>query len=131
MNRGVSFQIPQKMTNTLWKMFGNISVKEYFWHIIKAQTEIWGEDKNADFFEKDFYDTEDFFDICYRDHFIVFLKMQLYSTTNTSFDNISDYKEFLNSDCRMIVLVYDCEYAEIYSKNTNVVDELFENALLT
>lgn len=128
MNRGIVFRVPQKTTDTLWQIFRNTSTEGYIWHIIKGQTEVWGENEGGDFFEKDFYGGEEFMNLVHRSHFVVFSKIQAYSCTDTVVSNIESYDDFTDSDCKLILLIYDCEYVEIYSKDDKVIGELLENA---
>ena len=39
------------------------------------------------------------------------------------------YDDFLNGDCQLVLLIYDCEFVEIYVKYKAIVRALYENAL--
>ena len=39
---------------------------------------------------------------------------------------IKDYKDFLNSTCACLLLYYDCGYLEIYVKNSDDFQDIFE-----
>ena len=125
MIRGISFQIPQRSANTLWKIFGNTLAETFVWRVIRAQTEVWNENRECELFQKEYYASEDFLELIHREHFVVFLKIQAYDHTDTV--NIESYEAFMQSDCQMVMLVYDCEYVEIYSKRKDVIDGIYQN----
>ena len=55
MIRGVHFKIPQKMDNIIFNILCCLNVESYYWFKISSQTEVWGEQIEEDFFEKEFY----------------------------------------------------------------------------
>lgn len=129
MIRGVSFEIPQKTTNTLWKILSAIDISKYFWYCVKNQTEVWNNVFNNDFFSKEYYDGDSFSKCIRFDHYIVFLKLQAHSFPHF-FHNIHSYDEFFKSDCQFIILAYDCEFVEIYIKDRIAADSIFKRAKL-
>ena len=40
---------------------------------------------------------------------------------------IRTYKELLDSDCELVLLVYDMSYVEIYVKNSDLLEQLLNN----
>ena len=56
-----------------------------------------------------------------------FLKIQGY-LKECDIKNIHTYKEFVDSNCNIIILIYDCEFVEIYSKNESTSILLFRRA---
>lgn len=127
MVRGVSFKaIPSSYM--LYQILKCISIEKYYWYNIDSQSEVWDKSRGTTFFEKEIYDGKSFFKRINVDHFIIFLKLQAYFT-NSSFVDIHNYEEFKRSDCQLILLIYDCQYVEIYAKNQTVSKEILENAL--
>lgn len=127
MNIGISFEIPQKTTNTLWLFLNNIEIRNYNWYNIDNQSEIYDETLNFSFFNKNCYSGEDFFNIIQLNYFIDFLKIQAYLGSDR-YENINSYEDFINSDCQMIILIYDCKYVEIYSKNEMEIYAIYQSA---
>lgn len=127
MIRGISFQIPQMTTNTLWEFLRDIDIKRYFWYIISDQSEVWDEFHKKDFFDRDLYNGFDFFNLIQTNHYIIFLKLQMFLEL-CNFKNLHTYDDFINNDCKLILLVYDCEYVEIYSKNIATIDAIYQRA---
>ncbi len=58
-----------------------------------------------------------------RDFYAIHLVMHLYSGEH-SLEHIDDYKEYLRSDCEMIVLVVDAYYLELYCKDPALLRDL-------
>ncbi len=127
MIRGVHFKIPQKMDNIIFNILCCLNVESYYWFKISSQTEVWGEQIEKDFFEKEFYKGDGFINIIKNKHRIIFLKIQAYSK-ECDIKNIHTYKEFVDSNCDIIILIYDCEFVEIYSKNESTSILLFRRA---
>ena len=112
MIRGVHFKIPQKMDNIIFNILCCLNVESYYWFKISSQTEVWGEQIEEDFFEKEFYKGDEFLNIIKNKHRIIFLKIQGY-LKECDIKNIHTYKEFVDSNCNIIILIYDCEFVEI------------------
>lgn len=116
MIRGVSFKISQKKDSTLWNILNCVNVRKYNWYSIQSQNEAWeyiNDVQESPFLGKEMYDGKSFFDEIHKDHFIIFLKLQAYEGIPDSYD-IHSYKEFQESPCKILLLIYDCEYVEIY-----------------
>lgn len=124
---GVSFEIPQETTNVLWKILSSIDISKYFWCCDRTQTEVWDKTFQNDFFNQEYYTGDQFSQYVQNDHRIVFLKIQAHFSLG-NFQNIHLYNEFVNSDCQILVLIYDCENVEIYMKNPMELLAIFENA---
>ena len=63
-----------------------------------------------------------------KKHFIVFLKMQAYLEPE-NFKEIIALDDFNKSKCRLILLIYDCEYVEVYAKDKNIIQSVYSNAI--
>lgn len=129
MNIGVSFEIQQGVSDILFQILSCINVKSFNWYNISSQDEVWDDFQSNAFFEKDFYDGETFLKHIKMKHYIISLKLQGYKDSSKFFD-IHTYEEFLDSDCKIIVLIYDCEYVEIFSKDITITQSIYKNALL-
>ncbi|MGO5549103.1 DUF2691 family protein [Wansuia hejianensis] len=127
MIRGVSFNIPQLKSNTLWKIFSAIDINKYYWYIIQSQTEVWDNLLENDFFKQECYPGEEFSTCIQSNHYIVFLKLQAYSTF-TNMRNMCEYNDYIKSDCQLILLVHDCEYVELYSKDQYTINLIYQRA---
>lgn len=128
MIRGVSFKIPQMSGNILWQMLKCINVEKYSWYNVINQCEVWKNYDGGVSFEKEYYDGKSFLQNIMAEHYIIFLKLQAY-LDNGKFSSIHTYKDFQDSDCRLLLLIYDCESVEIYLKDIDDVNSLYESAL--
>jgi len=132
MNRGVSFRIPQVVGDVLWQILKCINVENYCWYNLISQNEAWSYENNskgnAFFLESDYYDGKSFWQNIHTKYYIIFLKLQAYFENGVFFD-IHTYADFLRSDCQLLLLIYDCEYVEIYAKSEKTIKAIFENAI--
>ena len=128
MVKGLSFNISQEKTDVLFQILKCIEHKEYCWYTVLEQNEVWDGSYKNDFFKSYYYDKKTFFEHIKSEHHIVFLKLQGYHNLNNAF-NLHTYKEFCESDCQLMLLIYDCEYVEIFAKDLVVIDAIYSNAL--
>lgn len=105
-----------------------IDVKKYNWYNIINQCEVWQNYNGGVSFEKEYYDGKRFLQNIMSEYYIIFLKLQAYFN-NGKFSTIHTYKDFQESDCQLLLLIYDCEYVDIYSKDITDLNLLYENAL--
>lgn len=125
--RGVSFQVPQGGKYLLKEVLDCTSVQTLFWYNVESQNEVWSIPENKEFFDKEYYDGSSFYEQIKLPHFVVFLKLQAYSK-DEEYTDIHTYDEFLRSSCSMLVLIYDCEFVEIFSKSETLTEVLLDNA---
>ena len=114
--------------NALWQILKCINVEKYCWHNILSQNEVWANHRGGISFEKAYYDGKAFLQSIIADHFIIFLKLQAYFENDKFFD-IHTYEDFQNSNCQLLLLVWDCEYVDVYIKDRSVAQSIYENAL--
>lgn len=129
MIRGVSFEISQTTTDTLWKILSCINIENFCWFNIEDQNETWSDVKGSAFFDSNYYDGMIFKKHIQSKHYIVFLKLQAF-LQGEKFSNVHTYEEFLFSNCKILLLVNDCRFVEIYCKDEFVSKSIYENALL-
>ncbi len=127
MIRGISFTIIQHK-NALKKILNCIDVKKYYWYNIKSQSETWKGNDGDILFTESSYTGEEFLQCISQDHFIFFLKLQSYLKKST-YINIVTYKDFESSDCQLLLLINDASFIEIYAKDTNLINRIYNYAL--
>ena len=128
MIRGISFKISQKEPNVLLDILSAIDLTKFYWYNIKEQAEVYTEELEDDFFLKDCYKGEEFFRYIEKSNLIIFLKFQAYLQFS-DYKNIRTYDDFIKSDCQLILLIYDCEYVELYVKDSNYATIIYEEAI--
>ena len=128
MLRGVSFQIPQGYSDSLNQILRNIDVEKYHWYNDTSQAETWNPNSEDDFFVMDEYNGPEFKELIRQSYLILFLRLLAFQVPD-EFTHISSYSDFLSSACCMIILIYDCENVEIYSKDIQEIEILYNSAL--
>lgn len=128
MIRGVSFRIKQhEHEKVLSKIFRFIDVKKYNWYNILDQNEVWADFQGEGIFDEEYYSGNDFETLINSEHYIMFLKLQAY-IKKTDYQNLLTYKEFIEDDCQLLILVSDSEFVEIYAKEINLVNCIYDLA---
>ena len=126
--RGVSFRVPQGRNDLLQEILDGIDVQALCWYNVESQNETWSiPEENAAFFRKERYDGAEFSRVIHQPHFVLFLKLEAYPPVENCPD-MHTYEEFLKSSCLLLMLIYDCEYVEIFSKDAVITKTLFDNA---
>ncbi len=74
-----------------------------------------------------YYQGKDFEKYINKDHYVIFLKLEAFGENTKKFD-IHTYEEFQNSDCQILLLIYDCKYIEVFAKEKDVIQSIYENA---
>lgn len=128
MIRGVGFKIKQTMEKPLFCIFTNVNIEAFSWFCVPDQEEVWNESGNAPFFKNTDYTGKEFSSMIRHKCNIVFLKLQAYYS-KVKYYNIHSYEDFIKSDCQILMLIYDCEFVEIYSKNEDITQTIYSNAI--
>ena len=130
MFQGISFTIKQDLhINILQSIFKGVGVDNYNWYNILEQNEVLSDTFDKNTFDCDYYDGESFKTEIKKGHYIVFLKLQAYFDKKKFF-NIHTCDELIHSDCQILVLIYDSEFVEVYSKDELIIGTVYKNAVL-
>lgn len=121
---GLSFDISQDELMVLKKVFDKILLK-YYWFIPQDQNEVWFDDNDYIFSEK--YTGVNLYSLSENKFKILFLKLQAYKNEPNKYCNIESFDEYLSSSCELMALIYDCEYMEVYSKDSEVTLTIEKN----
>jgi len=125
---GIMFEIPNSITNTLYKIFDNTNTLDYYWYVDNKQTEAYDIQDDV-FFSREEYNGSAFMTHITQPHKIIFLKIEAYlNSQKHSFRPIHSFTSYVKSDCMMIVLVYDCTNVEIFCKDEHLLMTIIENA---
>ena len=128
MIRGVSLKITRKTNRILNEILSNVDVSKYNWYSIEDQKEAWSfsEDGETEFLEDICYQGVCFGELINKNHYIIFLKLEAYQKETNCY-NVHSYEEFQNSECKIIILIYDCDFIEIYAKEEDIIQNIYEN----
>lgn len=79
--------------------------------------------------EKNILTNMEFIDIISQEsYYVVFANIKLYKKIDDGII-INTYKDFLKSSCLLILLITDNEFVEIYSKNKDILEKIYDNAV--
>ena len=122
MIRGIQFKIPNKWGYMLKDILKNIDLADYDFEI-NDDNEIWMEN-NEQLFVEDIMDGEDFNKrISQNPYYIIFANIHIYKT-GSKISKIKTYKEFLDSECEIIILIIDSMNVCIYAKDEEKLDKI-------
>ena len=124
---GIFFRI-NRADNILKTIFNNVNLDKYKWYNIPEQTESYEIPVYTTLFNQKYYSGFDFLKCISKKHYIVFLKLQAYLDVE-NFKEIVTLNDFNKSKCKLILLIYDCEYAEVYAKDKNIIQSVYSNAI--
>lgn len=127
MKLGVVFNIDQSCEDNLYKIMMLIQNNNFYWHVVRNQSEIWREEYLDDFFEKEVYHGEEMEEKTKEKHHVIFAKLQGYLQID-AYQNICSFKDYIDSKCQIVILIYDCENVEIFIKDEEMVTELHTRA---
>lgn len=127
---GLEFQVKNEKNNFLYKILRNVNVLTYEWEIITDDT-IDYENLNIDqgLFCSNVVDGESFFkSIIKEKYYMIFVDVKAFPK-NSTHEKIVTVKEFLESDCQMILLCVDSEFIEFYCKEKLIYDTVYHNCI--
>ena len=123
--RGLFFRIKQNEDCFLNKLCPAINYKEFFWHNVSSQSEVWSFPREKDFLTREYYKGSLLKRRIKRRHRILFLKLQAYYEEG-KYLNLSTYEDYMDSPCCLIILVWDCEFVQVYSKDETFIKKLYD-----
>lgn len=127
MNRGISFYADAGFNSSvLWDILNCIDVEKYTWYFIDSQSEVWANAGGDDLFMSDCYSGENFSQLIKQKYYIIFLKLQAYSDTYKFLD-IHTYEDFVKSNCKILILVNDSNYFDVYLKDKVMIDVFYNH----
>ena len=124
--KGVSLEAEQTQTCLLKKLLSPININNYFWYRPIDQEEVWSRPGGGIFFKKDTYTGTELEALINSDHFIVFLRLEAYKNLE-SISYFNSFEEFSRSSCQIVLLIYDCEYVEFYTKDGEIAKRIYES----
>lgn len=132
MKRGIFVDIPNENDNLLWKVLKPIDITSFDWRV---------ENEESYFILPDGLGTELFSEdnkvmsglelkklIKDNIYYLIFADLKAYPKGEEVVD-IETYEEFKESKCKVVVLVADGDYIQIYAKNQEEIEMIYENAL--
>lgn len=123
--KGISFKIPNKKGYYLKQIFNNVDIANYSWNVCYQQI-IW--EKVEPFFPGDIISGHTLSRCIDRECYIIFSDLKAFENINEVRD-ITTYTDFVNSKCKLILLIDDQVNASIYSKDNNELEMIHKNCI--
>lgn len=122
MVRGISFEIQNEVGISLYDMLSDIDVVNINWYVEQSQSEVLTRDGEESFFTESVYCGDDFLNLIHNEHYLIFLK--LYGCQGGHDNAIHSYEDFRRNNCRLLILINDCRFVEIYAAYLDDVQKL-------
>ena len=127
--KGIEFKIPNEYDKYLGKILEKVNDNNYIWKI--EETEIYleqNENNNENLFQNNRYSNVEFQErIFSQKYYMIFANIKMYLEEDNIEINI--YEDFIKSKCILILLVTDNEFVEVYSKDQDILDIIYKNAI--
>lgn len=124
---GIEFKIPNVWGTVLNDILDGIKLEDLIFKLGYEEVFL---SNNEFLFKEDIYFGLEFSKLIKnKKYYTVFLNLKLYDKNTNYDDDIENYNDFLNSNCKLILIITDCEYVEIYSKDIKYLNIIKENAI--
>jgi hypothetical protein len=130
-NMGVSFQIPNEYGNHLSDLLEPLPYSDCQWLIDYDEIHLLygNEFINKPLFDSDLLTGDELYSIAKNNrYYMIFVTLMAFIKRET-IHHITNYKEFIDSDCKIFLTVYDCSGVMILSKDSQLISKIFDYAL--
>lgn len=128
--RGLSFEIPNRHGRYLYEILEAIDISDYFWKS-EAEEAYYIENNQLDeamFPQPSTYTGEELYNrISVKDYYVLFAVLKAFKD-KSHVQDIATYKEFLNSQCELVLLIVECAYVTVYAKDLKVTERIYKKA---
>lgn len=132
MKRGITVDIPNENDNLLWKVLKPIDISSFDWWVGSEESYLvarGGLDEALFPEEPSVVEGSDLKRL-FKDniYYVIFADLKAYPKGEEVVD-IETYEEFKESKCEVVVLVADGDYIQVYAKNQEEIEMMYENAI--
>lgn len=132
MKRGIIFKIPNEYGKILGDLLKPFNTETFNWYIGGEESYFIQNDTLGEaLFHEEIYgmDGRVLKELLENnEYYIIFANFKAFPQEKDVID-VQTYEEFLNSDCQLVLLVVDCEYATVYCKDQGMLEALCHNAI--
>ena len=126
---GLEFKVKNEYNNFLFKILNSIDVQQHIWMIITDDIIFPKGGNNDGIFDSDIVEGQIFLNCIAKDeYYMIFVDLKAFPVCGKQIE-IKSFKDFMDSDCQMILLCVDSEHIEFYSKDEAILKTVFENCL--
>lgn len=122
---GLKFKIKNEYDTILNKLFHGINFSDYKWKIVDE--EVLGM-KGQEFFIKYEYDNNEFQAMIQKEHYPIFLNLQIFPR-NSSIIDFKNYGQFLKSSCELVLFITDNIFVAIFVKDGELLEKIYKNVI--
>lgn len=132
MKRGLSFQIPNKYGSFLREILRPINISSYNWYIGGEESYlIINQELDEPIFPEMIcgMNGEELKNIIENNiYYLIFANLNAFPIGKNATE-LTTYKEYIESECLLSLLIIDSSYVSIYCKDPNLIESLYKNAL--
>lgn len=131
-NLGIQFEIPNEYGNYLADILEPLSFDECKWLIENDEIYLLENNKFTNqslFNEYRIITGEKLYSLSKNNtYYMIFISIYAFFADG-NIQSIRTYKEFLSSDCQIVIAVSDCSYVFLWCKNAQLVTEVYRYAI--
>ncbi|MCU4989567.1 DUF2691 family protein [Bacillus cereus] len=132
MKRGIFVEVSNEYDNLLWKVLKPINIASFNWRVGNEESYLIarvGLDEVLFPEEPSVVEGLDLKNLVEGNiYYLIFADLKAYPKGEIAID-IETYEEFKESKCEVVVLVADGDYIQIYVKDQEAIEMMYENAL--
>ncbi|MEI3893293.1 MULTISPECIES: DUF2691 family protein [Bacillus] len=132
MKRGIFVEVSNEYDNLLWKVLKPINIASFNWRVGNEESYLIarvGLDEALFPEEPSVVEGLDLKNLVEGNiYYLIFADLKAYPKGEIAID-IETYEEFKESKCEVVVLVADGDYIQIYVKDQEAIEMMYENAL--
>ncbi|WP_454016028.1 DUF2691 family protein [Bacillus sp. Marseille-Q7846] len=132
MKRGIFVEVSNEYDNLLWKVLKPINIASFNWRVGNEEFYLiarGGLDEALFPEEPSVVEGLDLKNLVEGNiYYLIFADLKAYPKGEIAID-IETYEEFKESKCEVVVLVADGDYIQIYVKDQEAIEMMYENAL--
>lgn len=128
---GLDIKVKNGYSNYLNKILNGIDLFNYVWQI-NADDFLYYENGNLkeDFFGADVLNVEEFINCISRDsYYMIFADIKAFTLGSDRIE-IKTFKDFIRSNCVMVILCTDSAFIEFYCKERRILDKVYSNCII-
>ncbi len=130
--RGIRFRVPTEYNKYLWIIFQRIDIDSYVWYVSQDEIlyfDIETQKVRGDLLKQRVYlGSELKKELTSTDYLINLANIQAYPI-GSSKEDVCFYSDFLSSKCELVFLCADCNYIDIYCKNLDFINIIYNICL--
>jgi len=129
MKIGLKIEIPNEYGSYLKEIFESVDLTYYEWEVIFADIFYKEDDtiQQKSFFPSNLLDGDTFKGIISQEsYYLIFLDLLAYPI-NVNRTRIKMFEDFIESECQLVFVLYDCSYVSIYCKDEKTLEAIYYN----